>query len=261
MRIVILTTGLHGVASHHLKKLVEVKDVEIVSVIYNANTKVDVKKSRKRQVEKIKKIGLLGALNGIRMRQWYQSGIHKYLNIVNLEEICREYTLPFFRVESIQDPLLAELIGQQSIDLGLSLGNGYIPKRIFSLPRLGMLNIHHEELPAYQNAQSVLWQLYNKSKHTGYTIHQITSKIDEGDILYQEQVPIQFKDSLGETVSATYALLFEKSVEGLSKVLSDFDYFLSNSSPQGEGNKYTTPSLWQYLQIWINFQKLKKNNT
>jgi methionyl-tRNA formyltransferase len=145
-------------------------------------------------------------------------------------------------------------------DLGLSLGNNYIGSKIFSLPLFGMLNIHGEILPAFQNAQSVIWQLYEESSETGYTIHKIDKKIDTGEIVKQEAFPIIFKSSLSETVSVTNYEILKKSATGLIEVLNNFDQYYQNAKPQGKGKAYTTPSLSQFIKIYQNFKKLRKES-
>ena len=65
-----------------------------------------------------------------------------------------------------------------------------------------MLNIHHEELPAFRNAQSVIWQLHEGRNKTGYTVHEITREIDGGRILKQSRSPSSSKTRL-VTPSAT----------------------------------------------------------
>jgi methionyl-tRNA formyltransferase len=151
-----------------------------------------------------------------------------------------------------------QILSELRPDIGLSLGNGYISAKVFKIPRYGMINIHHEILPDYQNAQSIIWQLYNGSSETGYTIHCIDKNIDTGDILLQERVPIVFKPTLGETVAATMAALLDSSAIGLKRLLEDFNTYFDAGVPQGGGAKYTTPTYRQYLKILKQFERLKK---
>ena len=87
-----------------------------------------------------------------------------------------------------------------NVDLAISLGCSYISSKIFNIPKYGMINIHHEILPEYQNAQSVIWQLFNNSNKTGYTIHKITKKIDDGPILFKKERDIIISDTLRKTL-------------------------------------------------------------
>lgn len=233
--------------------------VEIVSVVFNKGLHGDRIKFYLSRLKKILKIGVGGAINGIRMRQWYNQGMLDFVTIEDVSSICKKNNIPYFEVNNINSPQTIEIFRNAKADLGVSLGNGYISKKIFSIPAQGMINIHHELLPEYQNAQSVIWQLYNGSDKTGYTIHRINAKIDAGDILYQEVVPIQIKKSLGKTVSATCALLLKSSARGLVYVLENFRDMEERSIPQQEGTKYTTPTLKQYLQITNNFKRIRND--
>lgn len=258
MRIIILTSSDYGTAAHLLPYLIESKICDITGVILSEGLIPDTKKHYKKKLKKLFQIGVPGALNGIRMRKWYHEDVNENLKIRSLADICREHHIPFHKTPMINGKETMALFEKAGADLGLSLGNGYIGKKIFTIPKLGMLNIHHEMLPEYQNAQSVIWQLYNMSDKTGYTIHKIDHKIDTGAIIYQEQVPIQFMDTLHETVVSTYSLLLEASAKGLVHVIRHFDTLEKQVKPQGRGNTYTTPGIFQFLRICRNFRKLKK---
>ena len=256
--VIILTSSSHGSASVQLAELVKSKKIKVKAVVLNQGLITNKKKYYKRKINKTFKIGLFGALNGIRMRKWYSRGISEYLDIQSIESLCEKHNIPLSVTPTINCSQTLEYFKNANADLGLSLGNGYIGSKVFSIPKFGMINIHHEDLPSYQNAQSIIWQLYNNSSTTGYTIHKIDKHIDTGEILFKEVVPITFKEDLKSTVSFNYAKLWETSSEGLVKVLEHFESYLENSIPQGHGNTYTTPNLRQYLIILKNFQKMKR---
>jgi methionyl-tRNA formyltransferase len=257
MKVIILTSSLHGTASHHLDYLTGNPKIEIRQVFYNEGKLTDKKKLFYRKLKKVLNIGLFGALNGMRMRKWYGKDIEKYVKIENLEEKCSRLNIPFTRIKSINSDETARLVEISEPDLGISLGNGYIRERIYSIPKYGMLNIHHEILPQYQNAQSIIWQIYNGSSETGYTIHKIDRKIDTGEIILQEFVPIYFRNSLKDTVTFTFVKLLEKSAKGLVKVLEGFEQYAAQMKTQGTGSTYTTPRFGQMLRIWRQFHILK----
>jgi len=258
MQIAIVTCDLKGLASHHLSKIINQPKVEVVAVIFTKGEVVNKKRFYANKIKKAWKIGLGGVINGYRMRSWYRDSLQAYLEIPELESFCKTHNLPFYQVNSLNSEKAVQIIKESKAELGISLGNGYISPKFFSVPKYGMINIHHEQLPDYQNAQSVIWQIYNQSKNTGYTIHKISSKIDAGDIVLQKNVPILFKSTLQETVSATYAQLFEASADGLLEVLNEPLEYLSNATIQEKGNSYTTPSLIQIFKIYRNHKLLKK---
>lgn len=257
---IVLTSSKRGTAAHHLPLLAECENCRISAVIYNRGEQTGRRAYYRRKLKKTLRIGPLGALNGIRMRRWYKRDVEEYLDIPPIDELCREHNIPYFETPDINCETTEDCFQKADAEVGLSLGNGYIRESVFEIPRYGMLNIHHELLPEYQKAQSVIWQLYNESATTGYTIHKINSEIDGGEIVYRERVPIRFEESLSETVTRTQADLLERSARGLVHVLENFEELYHAAEPQGEGRSYTTPSFWQFLRIYYNYRKLRSKS-
>ncbi len=119
-----------------------------------------------------------------------------------------------------------------------------------------MINVHHELLPEFQGAQSIIWQLYYGSLTTGFTIHKIDKSIDTGNILLRQEMPIELKGDLAATINHNYLRLRERSVHALADVVADYQRYESAARPQGPGRKFTTPSIWQFLRIRRNFRRL-----
>lgn len=257
MKIVILSTSPYGTLGHHLPALFQCKDIEIAQVIVAPGLVGSKSKRYKRLFKKILKIGVLGAMNGIKMRKWYTEDIKQYTSIPDAETFCKEHNIPFARTSSTNSKETQELFVKSGAEVGLSLGNGYITQKVFNIPKYGMLNIHHELLPQYQNAQSIIWEIYNGSTDSGYTIHKINKEIDKGEILFQEKVSIVFRDTLADTVAYNYARLFDASAKGLVTLLAHFSDYYGNAKPQGKGTNYTTPSYSQFKKIERQFKKLK----
>ena len=59
-----------------------------------------------------------------------------------------------------------------------------------------LVNIHASLLPYYRGPSPTHWCIARNERATGFTLHEITAKIDAGPILYQDVVPID-----GETGS------------------------------------------------------------
>ena len=259
MKIIILTSSRWGTAAHHLPYLLQIKSCEVAMVIFSRGKISDKGKHYFKKFKKILSVGILGAINGIRMRKWYNENTAKYAGTVDLKDTCEQSKIPFFEVETINSEKTISLFKQANADVGISMDNGYIGKKIFSVPKFGMLNIHHEILPEYQNAQSVIWQLYNNSSFTGYTIHKIDRQIDTGEILFQEKIPIIFKNTLADTVAHTSAVLLKSSAKGLLYVMEHFEQLQKNAKPQNEEKKYFTPNIFQFLKIYRNYRKLRNS--
>nr|WP_298998227.1 formyltransferase family protein [uncultured Allomuricauda sp.] len=259
MDVVILTSNRIGSASLHLEHILKSDSINIKMVVLSLGEIPNKKKYFKRRFQKLRKVGILGAINGVRMRKWYTTKTFKYLDIAPIHSICEKHGVPFEEVPYINSNKTVELFKKSEALLGVSLGNPYIGRKIYNVPQKGMINLHYEELPQYQNAIGVVWQLYNLSSNTGYTIHQIDKHIDTGDILLCEKVPITFQKTLEDTVAGTYAKVWLESAEKLKLVLQNFDDFVSKKKKQENGTKYTTPTIYQFCKILLNHQKLRKN--
>lgn len=258
MKVVILSGSDRGAIGYFVKQVHEQSTATIAMVVVNAHTEVKRSRNRSRQLKKIMKIGILGALNGIRMRRWFGQQMHQYLPGIDLRGYCEEHNIPLVYTPATNHADTVNYFKESGAELGISLGNGYIAGKVFNVPKFGMINLHGEILPDYQNAQSVIWQIYNGSGQTGYTIHKISKKIDAGDILHQEAFNIQWRPTLADTVSYNCAEITRRSAQGLVQVLNSFEEYYKNARPQGKGGHYTTPSIWQFLRILSQYKKLSK---
>lgn len=72
-----------------------------------------------------------------------------------------------------------------------SINNPYIiPKDLCRLDRFTMINLHHALLPAHPGRNAEAWTIYEQDEKGGITWHQITSDIDQGNVLLQKETRI-----------------------------------------------------------------------
>ena len=71
-----------------------------------------------------------------------------------------------------------------------------LPEYILELPQNGCINLHCSLLPKYRGKAPVNWQIINGEKKSGFTLHYMTKDIDEGDIIYQFEIPISYDDNI-----------------------------------------------------------------
>jgi methionyl-tRNA formyltransferase len=72
-----------------------------------------------------------------------------------------------------------------------------IPLQIISLPPYGCINLHASLLPKYRGAAPIHRAIINGETKTGVTTMFINEKLDEGNILLQEAIPIREEDNVG----------------------------------------------------------------
>jgi methionyl-tRNA formyltransferase len=69
---------------------------------------------------------------------------------------------------------------------------------LLALPRHGALNMHGSLLPKYRGRVPVNWAIIHGERETGATLHYMTEKPDNGDIVGQTRVPILPDDTAHE---------------------------------------------------------------
>lgn len=116
-----------------------------------------------------------------------------------------------------------------------------IPTDILTKPTFGCINFHFGLLPKYKGADPVFWQLKNREVLGGISIHKMTEKIDEGNILHVAEVKIIPGETYGIHCSRL-AILTADLVSQLQVILQkneitqdqnhSADYFLAPSIQQ-----------------------------
>lgn len=256
MRIVVVTSVRHGFASLCLPDLLREHEFEIVGVLLNEG-RSGVAKRLTRILKKIRRIGLRGAINGLRMRSWYD--LNHRCPLRDIESIANENRVPVKVVSSFQSTLAIEALASFAPDLAISLGNPIIPKAVFKVPRLGMLNIHHELLPEFRGAQTAIWQLHRGHRTTGFTIHCIDQGVDTGRIVMRQECEILMRPTLRQTVIDTYEYVCRRSCDALIRVLREPEVAIASARSQPSGVSYTTPSWRQFQEIQWQFLRLSES--
>lgn len=70
-----------------------------------------------------------------------------------------------------------------------------VQARFLDLPGLGAYNLHGSMLPAYRGRAPINWVLARGEAETGVTLHAMTPKPDDGDIVGQARLPIAWDET------------------------------------------------------------------
>jgi methionyl-tRNA formyltransferase len=86
-----------------------------------------------------------------------------------------------------------------------------LKRELLGIPKHGALNMHGSLLPKYRGRVPVNWAIIHGETETGATLHYMTEKPDNGDIVAQQAVPILPNDTALQvfqkvTVAAEMAL-------------------------------------------------------
>ncbi len=152
---------------------------------------------------------------------------HKVLSIVTAEDsqkgrgkkykspsvklIAEELKIPVIQPKNLKDPHFIDQLKKLNADLYVVIAFRMLPELVWSIPKLGTINIHTSYLPNYRGAAPINWVLINGEKTTGVTSFYINNEIDKGNILLQEK--IELNDDI------TAAQLHEKLIVRGTKVI------------------------------------------
>lgn len=116
--------------------------------------------------------------------------------LVAASQVSADY---IFDGSTLQQPDVFEAIRALKPDLGLSILFGYILKPDFiNLFPQGIINLHPAYLPHNRGQYPNVWSIVEQTP-AGVTLHYINPGIDTGDIIAQQQAPIEPIDT-GQTL-------------------------------------------------------------
>ena len=114
----------------------------------------------------------------------------------SVANLAKKNEIPIFKPRGVKGPDERELIRSLEPDIIFSFYyRDIIPSEILAIPRLGAFNMHGSLLPKYRGRACVNWAIIHGETETGPTLHHMTEKADEGDIVAQKTVPIAFTDT------------------------------------------------------------------
>lgn len=149
------------------------------------------------------------------------SGRGRTLTPSPVKRFALEKGLPVYQPVRIRkDEQALDRIREAQPDINVVVAFGQIiPDSIIYLPRFRAINLHFSLLPKYRGAAPVQWAILNGESKTGLTIFELNDKMDEGDILSQEDVEI----TPGIKAFELEALLAQKGAALLVRTLSAID--------------------------------------
>ncbi|MEP7083165.1 MAG: formyltransferase [Betaproteobacteria bacterium] len=113
--------------------------------------------------------------------------------------VAAEHRIPCITPDDPNAPEIVARIAALQPDFLFSFYyRSMLKAQLLALPRLGALNMHGSLLPKYRGRVPVNWAIIHGETDTGATLHYMTEKPDNGDIVAQTRVPILPDDTAGE---------------------------------------------------------------
>ncbi len=122
-------------------------------------------------------------------------GRHQELKSTPVKELALKYNIPVFQPVKIKEDY-EDILGLNP-DIIVTCAYGQIiPKAILDFPRFGCINVHASLLPKLRGGAPIHKAIIEGYKTTGITIMYMDCKMDSGDIISQEEIPILDDDNL-----------------------------------------------------------------
>ncbi|HET7435641.1 MAG TPA: formyltransferase family protein [Thermoanaerobaculia bacterium] len=113
-----------------------------------------------------------------------------------IADVAKQYGIPLLDFASIRSEEAIRAVEEARPDLIVSAAcPQLIPKRVLESARFGGINTHGSLLPRTAGLAPYYWVLVDGDAETGTTIHYMTSKFDDGNILAVAHVPLAARDS------------------------------------------------------------------
>ena len=135
------------------------------------------------------------------------------------EQVASKYNLNFKVVSKINNVHFKNWVRGLKPDFIISSNTLILDEELINIPSQACINRHSSILPSNAGILPVFRSLIDNHSHTGVTIHSMTNKIDEGEILEQFAIPI----FPGDTLTKLYELCFNISYELVLNVVENYN--------------------------------------
>ncbi|MCW6009242.1 methionyl-tRNA formyltransferase [Micromonospora sp. CPCC 205371] len=135
----------------------------------------------------------------------------------SVAELAEKHGVPVL-IRSRPDDLVEPL---RAVDPDIIVATNWrtwIPPEVFTLPRLGTLNVHDSLLPAYAGFSPLIWALINGEPEVGVTAHMMDEVLDAGDIVIQRAVPVGPTDTTTDLFYRTLELFGPITTDALALI-------------------------------------------
>jgi UDP-4-amino-4-deoxy-L-arabinose formyltransferase/UDP-glucuronic acid dehydrogenase (UDP-4-keto-hexauronic acid decarboxylating) len=134
----------------------------------------------------------------------------------SVAELAASRNIPVFAPDDINHPIWVQKIRALKPDIVFSFYyRNMVGPSILEIPPAGCLNLHGSLLPRYRGRCPINWVLVNGEKETGITLHYMTPRPDDGDIVCQKEIRISDDD----TARSLHEKLREASARLLDEIL------------------------------------------
>lgn len=164
------------------------------------------------------------------------------MGVLSWKKLAEKYNIELIESDSPNATEVSEWLKNNNIEiLWIMVGDVLKPSIIDSVKK-AVINKHATLLPKGRGLLPYIWGL-TKKVPLGVTFHRVSAKIDEGDILYQEEAPRQFPTLISyyQWVFQNYPRMALKALENLEKG--------QQKRQEGKGSYYGLPTRKDFMEF------------
>ena len=148
--------------------------------------------------------------------------------------------VPLYQPPKVSTEEYAQILEEFNADLFVVVAYGeIISQRLLDIPSKGCINVHASLLPKYRGAAPIQRCLIEGETITGVTIMHMVKKMDAGDIIKTQEVPIGQETTAGELE----LLLRKAGAEALLDVIQAMEKGSVPSIPQNHDQATFAPKV------------------
>lgn len=138
----------------------------------------------------------------------------------DLSPICVTNNIPFKYVKDINAPHIIDWIESLNPDVIFCFGwSSLIKSELLNLTKIGVVGFHPTELPKNRGRHPLIWAIILGLKQTSTTFFFMGEGADDGDILTQSSLSINYEDD----ASAVYEKIEKSSLDQIEKFLPELE--------------------------------------
>jgi len=159
-----------------------------------------------------------------------ESGRGRIVTQSEVKTLAIERGLPLAQPERLRSEEFLDILKGWNADLGVVVAFRMLPEVVWSMPKMGTVNLHGSLLPQFRGAAPIQRAIMAGATESGATTFLLTGAIDMGDMLGRVVVPIGPNENAGS--------LHDRILEGgknlLSKTVDDLADGVSQAIPQSD---------------------------
>lgn len=146
----------------------------------------------------------------------------------------------------LKDPEFIDKLRALKADIQVVVAFRMLPEVVWNMPPMGTFNLHASLLPNYRGAAPINWAIINGEEFTGVSTFFLKHEIDTGNIIMQQKVNIDKRDSAGSLHDKLMHVGSDLVVDTLDQIIKgDVNAIEQDKAPYSDQSIKEAPKLFK----------------